>query len=158
MRQKKIILTAIMLLILVPGLRAGDDGFTQKDRELLIELKVKMMEIDKRFEQVDKRIEQVDKRIEQVDKRIDQVDKRIDGMNSFMWMLAGIFSTFTVTIMVLLFWDRRTMIRPFEKTVAEIRVEIAENKEVNGKLVDALREYAKKDRKFAEVVGQFNIF
>ncbi|MDY6861356.1 MAG: hypothetical protein SV062_00025, partial [Thermodesulfobacteriota bacterium] len=39
----------------------AEDGFTQKDRELLIELKVKMLEIDKRFEQIDKRFEQVDK-------------------------------------------------------------------------------------------------
>jgi len=133
-----------MLLLLVTGLRAGDDGFTQKDRELLIELKVRMMEIDKRFEQVDK--------------RIDQVDKRIDEMTSFMWMLAGIFTTFTVSIMSLLFWDRRTMIKPFEKKVTEIEKEIAQNKEVNGKLLDVIKEYAKKDRKFAEVVSQFNIF
>ncbi|HLP60424.1 MAG TPA: hypothetical protein VK186_16410 [Candidatus Deferrimicrobium sp.] len=56
----------------------------------------------------------------------------------------------------LLFWDRRTMIRPFEKKVAEIEMEITENKGINNKLLDAL--YAKKDRKFAEVIKQFNIF
>ncbi|MCX6583157.1 MAG: hypothetical protein NT166_23530 [Candidatus Aminicenantes bacterium] len=151
MRQKKIILTAMMLLLLVTGLRSGNDSFTQKDRELLIELRVRMMEIDKRFEQIDKRFEQVDKRIE-------QVDKRIDGMTTFMWILAGIFTTFTVSIMSLLFWDRRTMIKPFEKKVTEIEKEIAQNKEVNGKLLDVIKEYAKNDRKFAEVVSQFNIF
>ena len=30
----------------------ASDGFTQKDRELLITLKVKVEEIDKRFEQI----------------------------------------------------------------------------------------------------------
>jgi chromosome segregation ATPase len=144
MKQKKILLTAMLFLLLVNALRAGDDGFTQKDREILIELRVRMMEIDKRFEQVDKRIE--------------QVDKRIDEMTTFMWILAGIFTTFTVSIMSLLFWDRRTMIKPFEKKVTEIEKEIAQNKEVNGKLLDVIKEYAKKDRKFAEVVSQFNIF
>lgn len=48
------------------------------------------------------------------------------------------------------------MIRPFEKKVAEIEMEITENKGINNKLLDAL--YAKKDRKFAEVIKQFNIF
>ncbi|MBI3599202.1 MAG: hypothetical protein HY097_00975 [Nitrospinae bacterium] len=65
----------IYLVFLLPLLYSSGevyagDGFTQKDRELLIELKVKMVEIDKRFEQVDKRFEQVDKRFEQVEQKI----------------------------------------------------------------------------------------
>jgi chromosome segregation ATPase len=147
MKQKKILLAAMLFLLMVTALRAGD-GFTQKDRELLIELRVRMMEMDKRFEQIDKRFEQVDK-------RFDQSDRQIGQMMSFMWMLAGIFATITVSIMSLLFWDRRTMIRPFEKKVAEIETEIAQNKKVNGTLLDVLKEYAKKDRKFAEVLSQF---
>jgi len=144
MKQKKIILTAMLFLLLVTALRAGDDGFTQKDREILIELRVRMMEIDKRFEQIDMRFE--------------QVDKRFGGMMSFMWLLATIFTIFTVSIMSLLFWDRRTMIKPFEKKVAEIETKIAQNKQVSSELLNVLKEYAKKDRKFAEVVSQFNIF
>jgi len=38
--------------------------YTQKDRDLLIEIRTKMYEIDKRFEQIDKRFEQIDKRFE----------------------------------------------------------------------------------------------
>jgi hypothetical protein len=157
MITKKMIL-GVFCLLLVNALWAGEGSFTQKDRELLIELKVRMMEIDKRFEQVDKRFEQVDKRFEQVDRRFDQSDKQIERMMSFMWMLAGIFATITVSIMSLLFWDRRTMIRPFEKKVAELEIEICENKEINHKLRDVLKEYAKRDHKFAEVIKQFNIF
>jgi len=134
----------MLFLLLVTALRAGDDGFTQKDREILIELRVRMMEIDKRFEQIDMRFE--------------QVDKRFGGMMSFMWLLATIFTIFTVSIMSLLFWDRRTMIKPFEKKVAEIETKIAQNKQVSSELLNVLKEYAKKDRKFAEVVSQFNIF
>ena len=158
MKQKKILLTAMLFLLLVNALRAGDDGFTQKDREILIELRVRMMEIDKRFEQIDKRFGQLDRRFEQIDMRFEQVDKRFGGMMSFMWLLATIFTIFTVSIMSLLFWDRRTMIKPFEKKVAEIETKIAQNKQVSSELLNVLKEYAKKDRKFAEVVSQFNIF
>jgi hypothetical protein len=60
---KKAILGSFLFVIIcsaVPALAA--EGFTQKDREMLIELKVKMGDIDNRFEQIDKRFEQVDKR------------------------------------------------------------------------------------------------
>lgn len=46
------------------GLYAAD-GFTQRDKELLIELKVKMHEIDKRSEQVDKRVDRGFEQVEQ---------------------------------------------------------------------------------------------
>lgn len=38
--------------------------YTQKDRDLLIEIRTKIHEIDKRFEQIDKRFEQIDKRFD----------------------------------------------------------------------------------------------
>jgi hypothetical protein len=38
--------------------------YTQKDRDLLMEIRAKLYEIDKRFEPVDKRFEQIDKRFE----------------------------------------------------------------------------------------------
>ena len=59
-----IILSALFFLSLSSLSTLAEDGFTQKDRELLIELRVKMQEIDKRFEQIDKRFDQVDKRFE----------------------------------------------------------------------------------------------
>ncbi|MDL1984263.1 MAG: hypothetical protein LWX54_08775, partial [Deltaproteobacteria bacterium] len=52
--MKKAILGSFLFVIIcsaVPALAA--EGFTKKDREILIELKVKMGEIDNRFEQVD---------------------------------------------------------------------------------------------------------
>ena len=58
-----------------------DDGFTQKDREMLIRLNVKVEAMDKRFDQVDKSFDQVDKRFDQVNKRFDQVNKRIDQVD-----------------------------------------------------------------------------
>ncbi len=62
----------------------AEDGFTQKDRELLLRLALKMEEIDRRFEQVDKRFDQMDKRFDQVNKRFEQVDKRIEELRADM--------------------------------------------------------------------------
>ena len=76
----------------VSSANAGDDSFTQKDRELLIRIDERLNQVDKRLNHVDKRFEQVDKRFEQVDKRIDelrqdmnrrfeQVDRRFDQVD-----------------------------------------------------------------------------
>ncbi len=61
--------------------RAGDDSFTQKDRELLIRIDERLNQVDKRLNQVDKRFEQVDRRFEQVDRRFEQVDKRFEQVD-----------------------------------------------------------------------------
>jgi hypothetical protein len=62
-------------------------------------------------------------------------------------------------------WDRRTMIRPFESKVKEIETNINENNEkldkaqnLNNQLISVIRDYAKKDRKFAEIIKGYNIF
>jgi len=110
MRHHKKIIAFFWVLILVCFLSTPAralDGFTQKDRELLITLKVKVEEIDKRFEQVDKRFEQIDKRFEQFGKQIDQ-------LFNFLWIFAVIFTSITVTTIGFAIWDRRSMIRPFE--------------------------------------------
>jgi len=52
-----LVLTAGSILKIEPAF--AENGFTQKDRELLIKLKVKMVEMEKRFEPVDKRISEL---------------------------------------------------------------------------------------------------
>lgn len=138
----------------------AEDGFTQKDRELLIELKVRIQEIDKRFEQIDKRFEQIDKRFEQIDKRFEDVnkrfedvDKRFGDMFNFLWILTGIFTTLTVSVIGFAYWDRRTMIRKAkEETIEEI-----EKRGLSVKLLDVLRKLAKEDAKLADVLRHFNL-
>ena len=135
------------------------DGFTQKDRELLIELKVRMGEIDKRFEQVDKRFEQVDKRFEQVDKRFEQVDKRFeqgdrrsDGIERrlerleavMMWGFGLLFSSMLGMVGFVL-WDRRSALAPAIRKSRELE----EREEVIEK---ALKEYAKIEPRFAAIL------
>ncbi len=151
--MKKIIyFTVIWIFIPVYFLHA-EDGFTQRDRELLIELKVKIQEIDKRFELVDKRFGQLDKRFEQIDKRFEQIDKRFGDMFNFLWILTGIFTTLTVSVIGFAYWDRRTMIRKAkEETIEEI-----EKRGLSTKLLKVLRELAKEDNKLADVLRQFHL-
>lgn len=94
------------------------DSFTEKDRELLInlsmqvsELKGRVEEIDKRLGQVDKRIDSTDKRIDSVEKRIDQINKKIDQLYTFLWIITGIFTTLTATTIGFALWDRRTYLK-----------------------------------------------
>lgn len=122
----------------------ASDGFTQKDRELLITLKVKVEEIDKRFEQIEKRFEQIDKRFE-------QVDKRFGEMITFFWMIVGIFTAITVSTIGFALWDRRTMIRPFESKVKEL-----EEGKID-KVISSLRTLAETDAKVAEVLRRYNL-
>jgi len=142
------------------------DGFTQKDRELLIELKIRMGEIDKRFEQIDKRFEQIDKRFEQVDKRFEQVDrrfeqadkrfeqadKRSDGIERrlerletvMMWGF-GLLFTSMVGMIGFVLWDRRSALAPAVRMVKELE-------ERERLLEKALKEYANIEPRFAEIL------
>ena len=82
-----------LLLSAVPVL--AEEGFTHKDRELLIELRVRLEEMDQRFAQVDKRFEQVHTQIS--DLRQD-MNKRFDQMFHFFYILAGIFTSLVVAV------------------------------------------------------------
>ena len=146
MIKKAILFLIISFTFLSTSVLFAQDGFTQKDRELLIELKVKMGEIDKRFQQIDKRFEQIDKRFEQVDKRFEQ-------MMDFLKILSAIFTSLVIAVIGFAYWDRRTIIKKAkEETIAEIEKE--------GRLRDlimALRELAKRQPELAELLKQFRL-
>jgi len=150
--QKNLVffLVAILVFFLSAPARASD-GFTQKDRELLITLRVKVEEIDKRFEQIDKRFEQLEKRFEQIDKRFEQIDKRFDQMMTFLWMIVGIFTAITASTIGFAIWDRRSMIRPFESKVKEL-----EEGKID-KVISSLRTLAETDAKVAEILRRHNL-
>ncbi len=123
-----------------------DKRFNEIKREMDLRFEALHREIDKRFEQVDKRFEQVDKRFEQINKQFEQ-------MLTFLWILAGIFTTLTAVVIGFAYWDRRTIIR-------QARDEAIERIEKEGRLQDfirALRAFARKNSEFAEILRQFNL-
>jgi predicted PurR-regulated permease PerM len=147
--MKKSILLLIVSFVVFTSAVRGQSSFTRKDRDLLIELKIRITEIDKRFDQMDKRFDQIDKRFAQVDKRFEELrtdtnkrfeelradtNKRFEQLISFIYILAGIFGAMTVITIGFALWDRKTMIRPFETKVKEIEKEIATNRETNQKI------------------------
>ena len=152
-------LTVVILSIAHPGM--AQDGFTQKDRELLIRLAVKMEEIDKRFEQVDKRFDELrtdtNKRFEELradmNARFAQADKRFEQLMNFLWILAGIFTAMTVATIGFAYWDRRTSIRK----AREETIEIIEKEGRLKTLIQALRKLAEGDDKLAAVLRSFGL-
>jgi len=100
---KKAILGSFLFVIIcsaVPALAA--EGFTQKDRDMLIELKVKMGEIDNRFEQVDKRFEEI---------------------LTFLAILAGVFGSIVIAVFGFAYWDRRAILARAREEVRQTRAD-----------------------------------
>jgi len=161
MKVMRYLVTVVVLFLLTCSFPAlAEDGFTKKDRELLIELRVKMGEIDKRFEQVDKRFdqidkrfEQIDKRFEQVDKRFEQVDKRFGDMFNFLYILAGIFTSLVAVVIGFGYWDRRTIIREARREA----IEFIEKEGILRRVLDALRELSREDNRLANALRRFNL-
>jgi hypothetical protein len=71
---------------------------------------------------------------------------------------AAIFTAMTLCTISFALWDRKTMIRPFETKVAELDKRITANHEKYENLIPVLKEYASKNKKFADTIKQFNLF
>ena len=114
-------------------------------------------QIDKRFEQIDKRFEDMNKRFEELradmNKRFEQVDKRFEEMLSFLKMIVGIFTALVVAVIGFAYWDRRTIIRKARDETIEYLKREGELR----KLIDALKQLAKEDKKLAEVLRTFGL-
>jgi hypothetical protein len=116
---------------------AREVPYTLEDRDRLIRVEARLYELDKRFEQIDKRFE--------------QIDKRFDDMFTFLWILAGIFTTLTGATIGFAIWDRRSMIRPFEFRIKEL-----EEGKVD-RLISSLRDIAQADKSVADILRKHNL-
>ena len=68
-------------------------------------------------------------------------------------MIVGIFTALVVALIGFAYWDRRTIIRKARDEV----IEFLEREGKLRKLIDALKELAKEDRKLAEVLRSFGL-
>ena len=184
---KKVMICCLLMnlvgLSYVNILCSAQSGFSQKDRELLIELRVRLQEIDKRFEQIDKRFEQIDKRFEQVDRRItelredmnkrfEQVDKRFEQVDKRFEQVDRRFAQIDkrfeeiITFMwmlVVVFIGVTGVTISFalwdRRTMIrpfEDKVKELEKEKID-KVIASLRKLAETDKKVAEVLGQFGL-
>ena len=106
--------------------------------------------IDKRFEAIDRRFEAMDRRFEAIDRRFEAIDKRFDQLNNLIIGIIGAFSAIVAVTIGFAIWDRRSMIRPFEDKVEELR-------KTDQKFLEILKTLAREDKKLAEVLKSFGI-
>ncbi len=71
--------------------------------------------------------------------------------------LLGAFSALVAAIIGFALWDRRTMIRPFERTASSLTEELSANRQRMESLLDALRALGQRDPAVANVLKQFNL-
>ena len=132
--------------------------------EIKATLKTFMEQVDKRFEQIDKRFEQVDKRFEDMNRRIDelrqdmnarfeQVNRQFEQLYTFLWIITGIFTTLTLSVIGFAWWDRRTIIRK----AREETVEYLEGDGIVRKLLEVLKEKAKTDKELEAILRKFGL-
>lgn len=77
-------------------------------------------------------------------------EPRQDNLTSVMNTMMVVFGGLVVALMGLVFWDRRTLI---EKAKDEAVKKI----ETNSRLINALRELAKTDKRLADVMKSFGL-
>ena len=69
----------------------------------------------------------------------------------------GAFTALVVAIIGFALWDRRTMIRPFERTVKSLEEDLSTNRQRVEALLEALRSLGQRDPEVANVLKQFNL-
>jgi Flp pilus assembly protein TadB len=117
----------------------------------LIEIERRVVEIEKKQAVFEERFKQIDKRFEDIDKRFEDMNKRFDQLYTFLWIITGIFTTIMVVVIGFAYWDRRTMIREAKRQVYD-DMERELKPEKFRKVLSALRELAKNDKKVEEIL------
>ena len=163
--MKRIILVLFLILWLVPAIVSGIEvapRITDKEiierltrleegqKSILREMDKRFEAMDKRFEAINKRFESIDKRFESIDKRFEAIDRRFDQLNNLIIGIIGAFSAIVAVTIGFAIWDRRSMIRPFEDKVEELR-------KTDQKFLEILKTLAREDKKLAEVLKSFGI-
>ena len=71
--------------------------------------------------------------------------------------LLGAFSALVAAIIGFALWDRRTMLRPLERTVTDLSEDLSSNRQRLEALLDALRALGQRNPEVANVLKQFNL-
>jgi len=138
------------------------------DREILerltrVEESVKRLEeglktlsetVNRGFQANELRFQAMEQRFQTMEQSFNQ---RFDQM---IQLMIGIVATFGAIVAIAIgfaIWDRRSMIRPFETKTRAIEAEIAKNEDKLHRLLEALRELAKKDAELANVLRSFTL-
>ena len=134
---KRIILVLFLILWVVPAIVFGIEVAPRiTDKEIIERLT--------RLEEGQKSI------LTEMDKRFEVMDRRFDQLNNLIIGIIGAFSAIVAVTIGFAIWDRRSMIRPFEDKVEELR-------KTDQKFLEILKTLAREDKKLAEVLKSFGI-
>lgn len=126
----------------------AQNSFTQADRRTLLELSVKMSNLEQR--QLELR-EDMNKRFEQVESRFDHVERSIDRIYIVLTILCSVF----VALVTGLFWfvnnERKSQLETVKLLIEKINF-LETSQIVITKLLATLKELAIKDEKLREAM------
>ena len=71
--------------------------------------------------------------------------------------MLGAFTALVVASIGFALWDRRTTVRPFERTVKSLEEALSANRQRVEALLEALRSVSQRDPEVANVLKQFNL-
>ena len=104
--------------------------------------------------------ELMEQRFEQIDKRFEQIDKRFEQMFNLVLSLFGSLMILIITVLGYSIWDRRTITKKVSERVKKVEHDL-DIKNIDGsrlaRLIAALKDLAKENRKLAEVMRSFNL-
>lgn len=120
--------------------------------------------VDQRFTAIDQRFtamqEQVDQRFIAVDQRFEAIERRLDFIQQLMLVtIAGIFGLIGFII-----WDRYSTLRPMDIRLRRLEEDLERDLELQSpegskltRLIHALRELAKEDKKVEAILRSFSL-
>ncbi len=163
-------------------LKEGQKALNQRIDDLTVSVNNRFDDVNNRFDDVNDRFDDVNRRFDDVNRRFDDVNNRFDDVNgkfddykdsisirfddmnqriddvkdenrdikTFLYWGFGILFGAIGLLMTIVIWDRRTAIAPVVKKVDEVE-------EKNKDLKMLLKEYARVEPKFAEILRTFNL-
>jgi len=142
--MKRVVLILFLILWVMPAVVSGIEVAPRITDKEIIERLTRLEEGQKSI------LREMDKRFEAIDKRFEAIDRRFDQLNNLIIGIIGAFSAIVAVTIGFAIWDRRSMIRPFEDKVEELR-------KTDQKFLEILKTLAREDKKLAEVLKSFGI-
>ena len=161
MRIVYLLLPLFSLLPLTFSAEAVEVAPRISDREIiesLAEIKGELKAIDQRFDDMNISIDQ------RFDDMNPSINQRFSSLESTMLTLFSALIMLMVALFGYIAWDRRTALKPLEREVQELKYDLERDlglRHPDGtvltRLVDTLRELAKKDHELAGVLRSFSL-
>ena len=92
-----------------------------------------------------------------MNKRFEQVDRRFEEQSKLFRWIVGVLAGIVIAFVVLLVWDRRTATRG---AIMEYEKELDRKFRISDlpRLIEALKEKAKRDEELAAILRNFHLF